>query len=85
MCFASSLRWILGLYPFYPRSWVKYGRSLIQTDIDDMLWLLTIEYNQYYKNMGKEKKKKSILKEPKKDSILDRLKFMQKDSSSPKR
>lgn len=50
-----------------------------------MLWLLTIEYNQYYKNMGKEKKKKSILKEPKKDSILDRLKFMQKDSSSPKR
>ena len=33
--------------------------------------------------MGKEKKKKKIVKEPKKDSILDRLKFMQKDKPAP--
>lgn len=33
--------------------------------------------------MGKDKKKKKIAKEGKKESLIDRLKFMQKDKGQP--
>lgn len=33
--------------------------------------------------MGKDKKKKKIAKEVKKESMIDRLKFMQKDKTNP--